>query len=85
MVPHLHKFLKFNSIQGDKNDCILFETTPRSAISFRHVSSCGTVENHLTIFKERHRLNEERVDGIFSPQPRRKTDAVSVLGTRFYN
>ena len=54
MVPQLHKFLRFKSIQGDKNDCTLFNPTPRNAISFRHVSSCGTIENHLTIFKERH-------------------------------
>ena len=39
------------------------------------------IEYHL---KERHLLDEGRVDGIFGPHSRRK-DAVLVLGTRFQN
>ena len=55
---------------------------PQNAIRFGHVSSCGTIENHLTLFKERHLLDKDRVDRIFNHQ-RRRRDAVLVLSTRF--
>ena len=85
IVPQLDTCIKLKPIQR-KKDCTLFKITPRNAISFRHVSSWGTIENHLTLLKERHILDEDRVHGIFNPQPRRRRDArdaVLVLGTRF--
>ena len=45
IVSQLDKFLTFNSIRGDKNDCTLYKITlPRSAINFRHLTSCVTIE-----------------------------------------
>ena len=80
MMPQLDKCLKFKSIRVvDTNYRSLFKMTPKNVRSFRHVSSCGTIENHLTLFKERHLLDEDRVGGIFNPQPRRR-DAILVLG-----
>ena len=45
-------------VAADRNDCTLFKLTPRNAISYRHVSSCVDIENHLTLFKKRHLLDE---------------------------
>ena len=41
IVSQLGKCLKFKSIRGDKNDCTLYQITPRNAINFGHLSSCG--------------------------------------------
>ena len=85
IVPQLDKRLKFKSIRGgggDKNDCTPFNISSRNTISFRDVSTCSTMENHLTLFNKRHLSDEDRVDGIFNPQPRRR-DVVLILCTRF--
>ena len=50
----------------------LLKLTSRNAISCRHVSSCVATENHLTLFKKRHLLDENRVDGTFNPQPKKR-------------
>ena len=74
IVPQLDICLKLKSIRGGggERDCTLFKITPRNAIRFGNVSSCGTLENHLMLFKERHLLYKDRGDGIFSPQSRRR-------------
>ena len=43
IVSQLDKCLKFKSIRGDKNDYTLHKITPRNAINFRYLSSCGTI------------------------------------------
>ena len=43
IVSKVDKRLKFKSIHGDKNDCTLYKITPRNAINFIHLSSCGTI------------------------------------------
>ena len=78
-VPQLDICLKFKCIREKRLYCI--HNNPQNAISFGHLSSCGTIDNHLTLFKERHLLDEDHVDGIFNPQPRR--NAVLVMGIRF--
>ena len=42
IVSQLSKCLKFKSIRGDKNDCILHKITPRNVTNFRHLLSCDT-------------------------------------------
>ena len=34
IVSQLSKCLKFKSIRGDKNDCILYKLTPRNVTNF---------------------------------------------------
>ena len=36
IVSQLDKCLKFKSVRGDENDCILYKITPRNAMNFRH-------------------------------------------------
>ena len=43
IVSQLDKCLNFKSVRGDKNECTLYKMTPRNAISFKHLSSCGTI------------------------------------------
>ena len=43
MVSQLSECLKFKSIRGDKNDCILYKITPRNVTNFRHLLSCDTI------------------------------------------
>ena len=44
IVSQLSKCLKFKSIRGDKNDCILYKITPRNVTNFRHLLSCDTID-----------------------------------------
>ena len=45
IVSQLDKCLKFRSVRrGDENDCTSYKITPRNAINFRHLSSCGTID-----------------------------------------
>ena len=44
IVSHLNKYLKFNSIPGDKNDGVLYKTILRNAMNFRHLFSYDTIE-----------------------------------------
>ena len=44
-VSQLNKCLKFKAIQGDKDHCTLQKITPQNAMSFRNLSSCGTIIN----------------------------------------
>ena len=82
IVSKLDNYMSKIQVYLGGKDCTFFKITSRNAISFGHVSSCGTIEDHLTLFKERHLLDGDRVDGIFSPQPRRR-DTILVIGTRF--
>ena len=43
IVSQLDKCVKFKSIQGDKNDCILHKIIPRNFMNFRHLFSCDTL------------------------------------------
>ena len=54
IVPQLDKCLKFKPIQGDENDCTFHKITPRNALNFRHLSSCGTIVG----FDIPHRLKD---------------------------
>ena len=46
-MSQLSKCLKFKSIQGDENDCILYKITPRNVTNFRHLLSCDTITKRL--------------------------------------
>ena len=70
IVPDNWTKCQNSGLFSGKNDCTLIKITPQNGISFRYVSSCGTIENCLMFFKERHLLDENHVDGIFNPQPR---------------
>ena len=52
-MSQLRKCLKFRSIRGDKNDCILYKITPRNVTNFRHLLSCDTIESMKKRTKER--------------------------------
>ena len=47
IVSQLSKYLKFKSIRGDKNDCILYKITPRNVTNFRHLLNCDTIATSL--------------------------------------
>ena len=44
IVSQLSKCLKFKSIRGDKNDCILYKISPKNVTNFRHLLSCDTID-----------------------------------------
>ena len=57
-MSQLSKCLKFKSVRGDKNDCILYKVTPRNVTNFRHLLSCDTIGDiHDISMSENQSLN----------------------------
>ena len=56
-MSQLSKCLKFKSIRGDKNDCILYKITPRNVTNFRHLLSCDTIADNITEICQRYKMN----------------------------
>ena len=54
----------------------------QNATRFKRAIQLWHDREPLTLFKKRHLLDEDRVDGIFRPRSRRR-DAVLVLGKIF--